>query len=151
VRLVPCGLVAVDPRDGTPIPKQFVREEIILCLGALADERLGYPRHPDLTVRRYLALVSERPQGGKGESWKRVGGKDGLMRFYLDTAPVKVQNGSGVGSGQWFAKLLQETPRMVTVWDEASQLFQQAGQQNSTLLSVLKSLFEGTSHWSGSF
>jgi hypothetical protein len=137
--------------DGTPIPKQFVREEIILTLGALADQVLGYPLHHDLTVRRFLALISERPQAGKGESWKRVGGKDGVLRLYLDTAPVKVLNASGVGSGQYLAKVLEESPRAVAVWDEASQLFQQSGQQNSTLLSAVKSLFEGNSHWSGSF
>jgi hypothetical protein len=137
--------------DGTPIPKQFVREQIILALAALCDQVLGYPLHHGLTIRRYLALVSERPQSGKGESWKRVGGKDGVLRFYLDTGTVKVLNASGIGSGQYLAKILEETPRVIAVWDEASQLFQQTGQQNSTLLTALKTLFESTSHWSGSF
>jgi hypothetical protein len=137
--------------DGTPVPPQFVREEINLSICAMADQRLSYPSHPNLVARRYLAANSERAQNGKGESWERVGGRDGALRFFLDTEPVKVVNGSRVGSGQFLAKLLEENSRMLVVWDEASQLFQQAGQQNSTLLSALKTLFESNSHWSGSF
>jgi hypothetical protein len=137
--------------DGTALPPHFAREQIILTVGALADEHLGYPSHPDLIGRRYLGLISERPQAGKGETWKRVAGKDSALRFYLDTASVKVQDGGGIGSGQFLARILQETPRLIAAWDETSELFQQTGQQSSTILSALKKLYESTSHWSGSF
>ena len=102
--------------DGTPIPPQFVREGIILCVGALSDQVLGYPRHPDLTVRRYTAVISERPQAGKGESWKRVGNHsepDAAFRFFLETARIKGITGSGVGSGQFLAVKLEENPRAI--------------------------------------
>ena len=125
--------------DGTPIPPQFVREGIILCVGALSDQVLGYPRHPDLTVRRYTAVISERPQAGKGESWKRVGNHsepDAAFRFFLETARIKGITGSGVGSGQFLAVKLEENPRAIVFWDEGSGLFQQTSQQGCTLLSA---------------
>ena len=137
--------------DGTPIPKPFVREGIIVGLGALCDQILSYPLHHDLTVRRYMALVSENAQAGKGASTKRTLGPNGVLRFFLDTASVKVLNGSCIGSGQFLAKKLEESPRLIVIWDEASGLFQQTGQLSSTLLSALKSLYEDRSHWSGSF
>jgi len=130
-----------------------VREEIVLILAALADGRLGYPRHPDLPLRRYLAVLSEFPQSGKGESWKRIAGKtpEGGSLLALLGDELRILNGTGIGSGQFLAAQLEENPHAVCVWDELTQLLQVSGQQCSTLFSALKSLFESNSHWSGSF
>ncbi len=68
----------------------------------------------------------------------------------LDAAGVKVLNGSGIGSGQYLAKELESNPRAIIPWDETTGFFAQTGMQNSTLLSVLKSLYEGNSAWTGS-
>jgi hypothetical protein len=132
---------------GTSLPPHYIREEINLGLGALIEGTVGYPQHRGLPMRRYLALISERAQAGKGESWVRVGG---VLRPLADAASVKILNGSGIGSGQYLAKELQSNPRALVHWDETTGFFAQTGMQNSTLLSVLKSLFEGNSAWTGS-
>lgn len=139
---------------GTSIPPQFVREEIIAVLAALADGRLGYPLHRDLPLRRFLALISEYPQACKGESWKRVAGntgEGGALRPLIESRNLNLLNGSGIGSGQYLAKELEEHPCALCHFDESSQLFQVTGQQSCTLLSAFKSLYESTSHWTGSF
>jgi hypothetical protein len=138
---------------GTRIPPQFLREQIVLILAALADGLIGFPRQARLPLRRYLALISELPQSCKGESWKRLTTFEagyGALRPVIDNAGLHLQDGSGIGSGQYLAHALEEHPRMICHWDESSQLFQVAGQQNSTLLSALKTLFESNSYHSGS-
>jgi len=137
---------------GTSLPPQYLREQMIAVLAALADGNLGYPLHRDLPARRFLAMLSEHAQAGKGESWKRIVGdtpEGGALRPLLGN--LKLLNGSRIGSGQYLAKELEENPRACCHWDESSQLFQVSGQQGSTLFSALKSLFESTSHWTGSF
>jgi len=136
----------------TSVPPQFLREQTVAVLAALADGKLGYPLHRDLPMRRFLALISERAGAGKGESWKRLTantGAGGALCPLLGT--LKILNGSGIGSGQYLAKELQENPHALCHWDESSQLFQVTGQQCSTLFSALKTLYESNSHWSGSF
>ncbi len=64
---------------------------------------------------------------------------------------LKLLHGSGIGSGQYLAKELEENPGALIHWDEGSQLFQVTGQQGNTLLSALKTLFDSNSHWTGSF
>ena len=137
--------------DGKGIPPQYIREEIIPILGALSDGKLGYPLHPDLSMRRFLGLISERAQSGKGESWKRLTtnqGEGGALRPLFGT--LKLLHGSGVGSGQFLAKELQLNPHAIVAWDEATGFFHQISMQNSTITSVLKNLFEGNSAWTGS-
>jgi hypothetical protein len=137
---------------GTSVPPQFLREQTVAILAALADGKLGYPLHRDLPTRRFLALISERAGAGKGESWKRLTantGTGGALCPLLGT--LKLLNGSGIGSGQFLAKVLEENPHALCHWDESSQLFQVTGQQCSTLFSALKSLYESNSHWTGSF
>jgi hypothetical protein len=139
--------------DQTAIPPQFLRETINLALGALIEGRVGFPHHLRLPTRRYLALVSETAQQCKGESWNRVCGstpEGGALRSLLETAGVSVLTGAGIGSGQYLAKELQANPRALIHWDETTGFFAQTGMQNSTLTSVLKSLFEGSSCWAGS-
>lgn len=137
---------------GTSIPPQFIREQMVAFLAALADGKLGFPRHPDLPMRRFLALISERAGVGKGQSWKRLtenAGTGGVLLPLLGN--LKLLNGSGIGSGQYLAKELEENPQALIHWDETSQLFQVTGQQGNTLFSALKSLYESNSHWTGSF
>jgi hypothetical protein len=137
----------------TAIPPQFLRETIILALGALIEGRVSFPHHHHLPTRRYLALISETAQQCKGESWKRACGstsEGGALRPFLEKATVSVLTGAGIGSGQYLAKELQANPRALIHWDETTGFLAQTGMQNSTLTSVLKSLFEGTSCWSGS-
>lgn len=139
---------------GTSIPPQFLRESAALVLGALVESKVGFPLHRGLPSRRYLLLASERAQSGKGESWKRIGGltpEGAALRPLIEPHGLKVLNGSGIGSGQYLAKALEENPRAIVYWDEASQLFATASQENSNLFSAVKSLFEQTSHWTGSF
>lgn len=140
--------------EGTAIPPQFLRESAVLVLGALIERKVGFPLHRDLHTRRFLTLVSERPQACKGESWRRIGGispEGATLRPMLDAHGVKVLSGTGIGSGQYLAKKLEENPRSLLFYDEASQLFQTGGRENSTIFSALKSLFEGNEYHSGSF
>ncbi|HLX84846.1 MAG TPA: bifunctional DNA primase/polymerase [Terriglobales bacterium] len=146
--------------NGTGIPPQFVREEIILVLAAIADGKFGFPRHPDLPLRRYLAVLSEHPQSGKGESWKRIAGntpEGGCLLPVIrgtvlgdGTRELQILNGTGIGSGQFLAKELEANPYAICVWDELSQLLQVSGQQCSTVFSSLKTCFESNSLWTGS-
>jgi hypothetical protein len=138
---------------GTPIPPQFVREEIVLFLAALADGNLDYPRHRGFPLRRFLALVSEYPGACKGESWLRVAQRTpegGALLELLESSAVRVVNGSGVGSGQFLASKLEQFPSAILFWDELSQLFRVTQQAAQTLFSELTSLFEGHSIHSGS-
>jgi len=139
--------------SGTNLHPQFVREMCILVLAALANGKLGYPRHPDLPLRRYLAVISEHPQSGKGESWRRLtahNGEGGSLRPLLVGDELKILHGTGVGSGQFLARELQENPRAIVCWDELDHLLKVARRDGSTLFSALKTLFESTSLWTGS-
>ena len=127
--------------DGTSIPPHYIREQAIAILAARVDGRLGYPMHHDLPMRRFLALISERAGMGKGVSLKRLTestGTGGALCPLLGT--LKLLNGSGIGSGQYLAKILEENPDALCYWDESSQLFQVSGQQCCTLFSALKVL-----------
>lgn len=135
---------------GTSVPPQYLREGIVQILAARTDGKLGFPRHADLPGRRFLALISERAGQGKGESRRRLlETPNGALLPLLGN--LKLLNGSGIGSGQYLAKELEENPHAVIDWDESSKLFQVTGQQSCTLFSDLKSLFAGNSHWTGSF
>ena len=139
--------------DGTAIPMPYARETGVLILGALCDGRIGFPGHTDLPLRRYTTLISDLPQSCKGESWKRIGGstEEGVaLQPVLESAGIKVQAGSRLGSGQYLARILQENPQSIAFFDEASSFFQQTSMEFSTLTSALKTLFESTSHWCGS-
>jgi hypothetical protein len=134
---------------GTSIPPQYLREGIVQILAACTDGKLGFPRHADLPGRRFLALISERAGQGKGESWKRLlETPNGALLPLLGS--LKVLDGSGIGSGQYLAKVMVENPHAVIHWDEASKLFQVTGQQSCSLFSDLKKLFDHNSHWTGS-
>lgn len=139
--------------DQTSIPPQFLREEIVAVLGALCDGRVGFPSHGNLPTRRYLAVISERAQQSKGESWERVAGNASwaALRMLIESHGLKLLDATGIGSGQFLAKKLEEHPNALCFWDESSQIFQVTGQQGNTLFSALKSLFEKNSHHSGSF
>jgi hypothetical protein len=139
--------------DQTSIPPQFLREEIVAVLGALSDGRVGFPAHGNLPTRRYLAVISERAQQCKGESWERVAGNASwaALRMLIDSHGLKLLDATGIGSGQFLAKKLEQHPNALCFWDESSQIFQVTGQQGNTLFSALKSLFEKNSHHSGSF
>jgi hypothetical protein len=139
--------------DGTTVPLQYIRETIVLALGALADGRLYYPGH-ELPVRRYLSIISELPAAGKRQSYKRVLGESGQLTYLgkiLLESGIKVLDGGVVGSGQYLAHVVEEFPKSIVVWDELSELMEKSSQQASTLLSSLKKLFESNVHWSGSF
>jgi hypothetical protein len=139
--------------DGTSIPPQFARETIVLGLGALADGHLHYPGH-ELPMRRYLGIISEMPAAGKQQSYKRVFGESGrhtsLGKMLLESG-IKLFDGGLVGSGQYLARVIEESPKLVLFWDELSELIEKSTQQSSTLFSALKKLFESNVHWSGSF
>ncbi len=137
--------------DGTPLPKQFAREQIVAILGALADGKLGYPYQRDLRVHRYLLVMAE-PNVGKGETWKRIGGEDGALLPLLGIpalGDLKISRGEA-GSGQWLAKQLGEEPRTLIHYDEAAKLFAIGSYKGSTLLSEITSLYEGHSVWNAS-
>ncbi|MGB8785171.1 MAG: bifunctional DNA primase/polymerase, partial [Terriglobales bacterium] len=139
--------------DGTAIPLPYARETTILILGAVCDRLVGFPNHTDLPSRRYACLISDLPQTGKGASWQRTGGitSEGVaLQPLLESAGIKVQAGSRLGSGQYLARILQENPQSLAYWDEASSFFRQIGMDFSTLTSALKTLFESNSHWCGS-
>ena len=137
---------------GTYIPPEYIRESIVQILGAVADGRLGYPLQHDLVIRRYLALISELPQCGKGQTSRRLTKPpDGALLPLISASGLKMQNGTGIGSGEFLAKKLQEFPRMICHWDEGSALFAVSGHQHSRLLSDIKSLLEDNESYSGSF
>ena len=137
----------------TPIPPAYIREEIVLVLSALCDGLLSYPRHSDLVVRRYLALISENPASCKGESWKRLvatSGAGGALRTLLTDDPIKILHGTGIGSGQYLAKELQENPRAIAFYDEMDHFLKVAKRDGSTIFSAFKTLYESNSLWTGS-
>ena len=139
--------------DGTSIPPQFARETIVLGLGALSDGLLHYPGH-ELPTRRYLGIISEMPAAGKQQSYKRVFGESGKHTFLgklLLESGTKLFDGGLVGSGQYLARVVEESPKLIIFWDELSELIEKSSQQSSTLFSSLKKLFESNVHWSGSF
>lgn len=137
--------------DGTQVPPQFVREQVLAALGAVTNERTTFPGHPGLHSRRYLALVSEQPQGGKFESWKRtVGEPSNCLRSLLDNAGIEALHGGLFGSGQYAAKILEAHPHALVFFDEGRELFKKVEQQGSTLVTALLSLYDGHSYWSGS-
>jgi hypothetical protein len=139
--------------DNTAIPMPYARENTNLVLGALCDGLVGFPGHRDLPLRRYTALISDLPQSCKGETWKRVGGSTDegeTLRPLLVASGIKVLAGARIGSGQYLARLLQENPHSIAVWDEASSFFQQSSMESATLTSAIKTLFESNSHWCGS-
>jgi len=140
--------------ENTAIPPQYLRESVVLVLGSLIEGKTGFPTHSGLCSRRYLSLISEKPQAGKGASWQRVAGygaHGGALRQLLDSAGIRILHGSGIGSGQFLAAELEQYPRAIAHYDEAKRLFSVGTAQNSTLLDSLLTLFESTSLFSGSF
>jgi len=133
--------------EGTPIPPQFVRENIKVVIGAVIDGIAGYPGHEDIHTRQYNINVSLHPRSGKGESWKRVAGfNTGILWNLLDEHQVKIVP-SGLGSGEVLIKKLgrfekEGFQRVILRYDELGELLAKSNILGSSLESKLLSFYE---------
>jgi hypothetical protein len=150
--------------DGTPIPPEYVRENLKTILGAMIDGEVGFPGHSDIHLRQYNINVSLHPRTGKGESWKRTGeSPSGVLAGLLSESSVQVIDGSLFGSGEYMIKKLaqcaanvQESNPAARVdvlarFDEMAEPFEKAKATGSILESKLLQLYERNSSSQGSF
>jgi hypothetical protein len=145
------------------VPPPFLRENLKVILGAIHNGRTGFPQHRNLSTRQYSFLVSELPQGGKGESWRRTGAPQsdanplgGALNPLLAINDISVVDGTKIGSGEFLALLTHQwekegrRPWFVLNYDEGKHIFEKNSAQGSTLESALLSLYDSNSHWTGS-
>jgi hypothetical protein len=151
--------------DGTPIPPEFIRENIKTIMGSIVDDRVGFEGHEDLHMRMYTINVSLYPRTGKGASWKLTGDGDkgGVLCKLLASKNVQVVDGCVFGSGEkMVAKLSQlaanvqhENPDaradIIARFDEVAEPFEKAKAVGSTLESKFLQLYERTSAEQSSF
>lgn len=140
--------------DGTFIPTEFARADIKTILSASIDGLVGFPTQKDLHTRQWTMKISEDPESGKGESWKRTGGKDGALADYIYKTEVRLPKSGKFSSGEHLVKYLSsdffKDKNSVAHFDEMTKLFNKAAGQGSTLMEVLLELFEDKEASSGS-
>ena len=140
--------------DGTFIPTEFARADIKTILSASIDGLVGFPTQKDLHTRQWTMKISEEPESGKGESWKRTGGKDGALADYIYKTEVRLPKSGKFSSGEHLVKYLSsdffKDKNSVAHFDEMTKLFNKAAGQGSTLMDVLLELFEDKEASSGS-
>lgn len=142
--------------DGTPLPPQFIREQIKTALGAIINGRVGYPNQKDMHTRQYNINISNYPGSGKSESWKRVGDYNGHLRGVLDENKIEAINGGLFGSGQYMVRVLEASVSngsrgQLAYFDEIVEAFQKTKQEGSTLEAGFLTLYDSNSIATGSF
>lgn len=139
---------------GTFIPPQFMRENIKTALGLILDGLVGYPSHTDIHLREYLHNVSQFPQSGKGESWKRsVANSAGFLAETLKKFGVNVTDGGVFGSGEYMVKRLNDSSggRVLARFDEMSAVWTKTKTAGNIIEKMFLQLYEGGAAAQGSF
>ena len=139
---------------GTFIPPQFMRENIKTALGLILDGLVGYPNHTDIHLREYLHNVSQFPQSGKGESWKRsVANGTGFLAEMLKKFGVNVTDGGVFGSGEYMVKRLNDSSggRVLARFDEMSAVWTKTKTAGNIIEKMFLQLYEGGTAAQGSF
>jgi hypothetical protein len=140
--------------DGTFIPPQFVRENVKVALGSIVDGLVGFPNHEDLHMRMYLHNVSNYPQSGKGESFKRtIAEGTGFLFGLLKKFGVCLIDGGLFGSGEFMTKVLVNAPthRSIARFDEMSEIWTKTKIAGCILEKKFLTLYESTAIAQGSF
>jgi hypothetical protein len=137
--------------DGTFIPPCFVRSQIKTVLGTSLDGLVGFPGQPDLHMKHWNMLISQSPESGKGESWKRVG--EMALAIYLKKTDVGLPPSGWFSSGEYLVHQLAENfegKNTLTYIDEGKHLFEKGSGQNSTLFSKMLSMYDRSDASAGS-
>lgn len=145
--------------DGTPLPPQFVREQVKVILGAALDGKVVFQHHPNLSMRHFNMNVSQGKGVGKGETWLRVGdrGRGFLSRIY-EQCGIVLKPGSLFGSGEHFISecrglVADENQRLnlLVYYDEYRWLFEKVENgKSASLLTALTTAYEANHLATGS-
>ena len=135
--------------NGTFIPSGFARASLKSLTGAMLDDYIGFPGETDLHMRHWNALISSRPEMGKGTVWKRI---MMFMQPLADQCDIVFPKGGFFSSGEHAIKVLaaNDGKAHLAYFDEMRGLFEKAGSVGSTLFSKLLELYEQKSGGSGS-
>lgn len=127
--------------NGTIIPTGFARSSLKALTGAMLDDYIGFPGEPNLHMRHWNALISTRPEMGKGEVWKRI---MMFMQPLADQCEIIFPKGGFFSSGEHAIKTLaaNDGRAHLAYFDEMRTLFEKAGSTGSTLFSKLLELYE---------
>ena len=150
------GDMAHSLTDGTFIPLGFGRATLKTILGAVLDDKIGFPGEEFIHMRHWNALVSARPEAGKGEIWKRI--SQILTEPIIKTYGLELPKSGFFSSGEHAIKTLSlkdgTTPnnpgRHLAYFDEMKGLFEKGSNLGSTLFSRLLELYEQKSGGVGS-
>jgi hypothetical protein len=141
-------------RDGTPVPPQFVRENIKTILGTLITGRASIAKHRNIHLREYHLMISINPETGKGQSWEITGAKHSgyLWQAFMNGTIAHI-NGGLFGSGEYIAKVLSRpgNERSIAWFDEMAAVFKKDRNANSVIELALLQLFDGNAIAQGSF
>lgn len=144
------GDMAYALTKGTFIPIGFVRSTLKAILGAALDGKVGFPGEETLHMRHWNALISIRPESGKGVTWNR------LMTFLktpvIDTYGIILPKAGFFSSGEHAIKTLamNDNTSQLIYFDEMKVLFEKGSQVGSTLFSRLLELYESKNAGVGS-
>ena len=142
--------------DGTFIPLGFCRATLKAIVGSVLDDKVGFPGEEFIHMRHWNALVSARPEAGKGEIWKRL--SQILHEPVIKTYNIELPKAGFFSSGEHAIKTLAQRDgtgpndpgRHLAYFDEMKGLFEKGSSANSTLFSRLLELYEQKSGGVGS-
>ena len=136
--------------DGTFIPIGFARATLKAILGAVLDGKIGFPGEEFLHMRHWNALVSARPEAGKGEIWRRL--SNILNESIFKTYDIELPKSGFFSSGEHAIKTLamNDGKPHLAYFDEMKGLFDKGSAAGSTLFSRLLELYEQKSGGVGS-
>jgi hypothetical protein len=136
--------------DGTFIPIGFSRASLKTLTGAILDDKIGFPGEELIHMRHWNALISTRPEAGKGEIWKRLMFvfKDSIIQTY----GLELPKSGFFSSGEHAIKTLaiNDGKPHLAYFDEMKVLFEKGSGAGSTLFSRLLELYEQKSGGVGS-
>jgi hypothetical protein len=136
--------------DGTFIPMGFARATLKTILGTALDGKVGFPGEEFIHMRHWNALISSRPEAGKGEIWKRL--YEILKGPIFQTYDIELPKSGFFSSGEHAIKTLamNDGKPHLAYFDEMKVLFEKGSGVGSTLFSRLLELYEQTSGGVGS-
>jgi hypothetical protein len=127
--------------NGTFIPAGFARASLKALAGAMLDDNIGFPGEPSLHMRHWNALISSRPEMGKGEAWKRI---MSFMAPLAEQCEIIFPKGGFFSSGEHAIKTLaaNDGKAHLAYFDEMRNLFEKGNSSGSTLFAKLLELYE---------